>query len=203
MSVPQLALLRGASLAIDFVLVGTLALVPMLFHGGALELPNIGFNKETLEVIAKANGASLIGVFLALTPLPIIYLRLLFKRVMKSPTPGEAIVGITSYSNSAGIEGAIQEILYGLAQYFMSAFALVFGCLAAFIATLLPFNLIQDFIPWLYLSSLPGAVEITLAATIYALSYIAAVGFAFVPHSRTDLASYFDDNCQLEVKRLR
>jgi len=152
--------------------------------------------------LTKAYGASMIGLVLALTPLPIFYMRLFFKRLMKTPTPGEMIAGITSYSTAPGIEGVVQESLYGLAEYVISVFALVFACIATSIIIAAAVGMAGLAFPSIG-STFPSSSLIIIASTIFAGSFITAVGFGFVPHSRKDIASFFDDYCQLTVKRLR
>ena len=201
--VPLVALVRGSGHVIDLFAIAFLALIPILYHHGAnCGLPSIGFNSETLELITKSNGAASIGLILALTPLPIIYLRIFFKRIMKTPTPGETVAGITSYSTAPGIEGVIQESLYGLSQYVISIFALVFACIATF-ASLGIESWISSALLQIDQASFLESNSLLFASTIFAISFIATVGFGFVPHSREDVASFFDDYFQLEVKRLR
>jgi hypothetical protein len=206
--VPLVALVRGAGHVIDLFSIALLALIPLLFHQGAnFKLPSVGFNNETIELITKSDGASSIGLVLALTPLPIIYLRLFFKRLMKTPTPGETIAGITSYSTASGIEGVIQESLYGLSQYVISIFAAVFACIATCALWGVPCVILEIIAPSAKAEEFLGSYSITIAAAYLAvcfvLSFIAAVGIVFVPHSREDVASFLDDYFQLEVKRLR
>lgn len=202
--VPLVALVRGAGHVIDLFSIALLALIPLLFHQGAnFKLPSVGFNNETIELITKSDGASSIGLVLALTPLPIIYLRLFFKRLMKTPTPGETIAGITSYSTASGIEGVIQESLYGLSQYVISIFAAVFACIATFIIVSVVYQLINLLTSGIGSPAASSSLNILIASTVFVVSFVAAVGFGFVPHSREDVASFFDECCQLEVKRLR
>ena len=204
MPVPLVALLRGASLTIDVLSVAFLALLPVIYHqGDGSTLPMIGFNHETIELVTKSHGASTIGLLLAFTPLPVIYLRLIFKRVMKSPTLGEAIVGITSYAKTPGIEGATQELLYGLTQYVVTILAAIFACVATVFITMVPMALIRLLLPQVDLITLPVNFQIAIYASIYTASFISIVAFNYLPHSRTDITTYCDDYFQLEVKKLR
>jgi hypothetical protein len=202
--VPLLALVRGSGHVIDLFSIALVALIPLIYHGGPnFYVPSIGFNSETMELISKSDSVSSIGLALALTPLPIIYLRLFFKRLMKMPTPGETIAGITSYSTASGIEGVIQESLYGLSQYVISIFAAVFACIATFIIISVGEGLITRLLPGITSISTTGSLNILIVTVVFVVSFIAAVGFGFVPHSREDIASFFDDYFRLEVKRLR
>lgn len=115
--VPVVALLRGAGHVFDLLLFAFLTLIPLIYHTSAHEaFTSVKWNLDIVEFLTKAYGASMIGLVLALTPLPIIYMRIFFKRLMKTPTPGEMIAGVTSYSTAPGIEGVVQESLYGLAE---------------------------------------------------------------------------------------
>ncbi len=206
--VPLVALVRGAGHVIDLFSIALVALIPLIFHGGPnFYVPSIGFDNEAIELITKSDGASSIGLMLALTPLPIIYLRLFFKRLMKTPTPGETIAGITSYSTASGIDGVIQESLYGLSQYVISTFAAVFACIATCALWGVPCVILEIIAPGAKAEEFLGSYSITIAAAYLAvcfvLSFIAAVGIGFVPHSRENVASFLDDYFQLEVKRLR
>ena len=201
--VPAVALLRGAGHVFDLLLFAFLTLIPLIYHTSAHEAyDSVKWNLDIVEFLTKAYGASMIGLVLALTPLPIIYMRLFFKKLMKTPTPGEMIAGITSYSTAPGIEGVVQESLYGLAEYVICLFALVFACIATFIImyALGIVDLIFQNIGFTFQSD---SLIIIIASIIFAGSFITAVGFGFVPHSREDIASFFDDYCQLTVKRLR
>lgn len=206
--VPIVALVRGAGHVIDLFVVAFLTLIPLFYNKGANSEPLfIIFDSKTIELITKPGGAGNIGLLLALTPFPIIYLRLFFKRLMKTPTPGETIAGITSYSTASGIEGVIQESLYGLSQYVISTFAAVFACIVTCALWGVPCVILEIIAPGAKAEEFLGSYSITIAAAYLAvcfvLSFIAAVGIVFVPHSRENLASFFDDYFQLEVKRLR
>jgi len=202
--VPVVALLRGAGHVFDLLLFAFLALIPLIYHTAAHEaFTSVKWNLDIVEFLTKAYGASMIGLVLALTPLPIIYMRILFKRLMKTPTPGEMIAGITSYSTALGIEGVVQESLYGLAEYVISLFAVVFACIATHIITAAAVELLDLVFHRIGLTPPSDNLTILIASTIFAGSFITAVGFGFVPHSREDIASFFDDYCRLTAKRLR
>ena len=203
--VPVVALLRGAGHVIDLMLFAFLALIPLIFHTSAHEAyTSAKWNLDIVEFLTKAYGASMIGLVLALTPLPIIYMRLFFKRLMKTPTPGEMIAGITSYSTASGIEGIVQESLYGLAEYVISIFALAAAGLATFFIVAIGEILVSQLVPSIAASSSTVSLTVIIfSASILSVLFITAVGFGFVPHSREDIASFFDDYCQLTVQRLR
>ncbi|MBP6745349.1 hypothetical protein KA344_08940 [bacterium] len=206
--VPLVALVRGAGHVIDLFSIALVVLIPLFYHTAAREVFNsIDFSFDVVKFLSKSYGTTTIGLALVLTPLPIIYLRLFFKRLMKTPTPGETIAGITSYSTASGIEGVIQESLYGLSQYVISIFAAVFACIATCALWGVPCVILEIIAPGAKAEEFLGSYSITIAAAYlavcFALSFVAAVGFGFVPHSREDVASFFDECCQLEVKRLR
>lgn len=140
---------------------------------------------------------------LAISPLPIIYFRFFIKKIMKTATLGESIVGITSYATTNGIERVLQESLFGLAQYLISAFAVVFACIATFMVVWPSQQLAMALVPGINQIPLRGTLEIAICSIIFALFYISAVSIALTPHSRTDIASFFDDYFHLVVKRLR
>ncbi|MFA6558036.1 MAG: hypothetical protein WCT03_16575 [Candidatus Obscuribacterales bacterium] len=211
MPVPLVALIRGLGYAIDIFSITLITLIPMIYYIAAHEIFSAAnqfvlsgrLNLDHIEFYIKPYGSSMISLMLAISPLPIVYFRFFFKRLMKTATPGESIVGIASYATSPGIEGLLQESLFGLAQYFISAFAVVFACIGTFMVVCPARQLAIDLVPGINQIPLRGTLEIAICSIIFALLYISAVSIALIPHSRSDVASFFDDYFHLVVKRLR
>ncbi|MBP6745348.1 hypothetical protein KA344_08935 [bacterium] len=213
MPVPLVALARGTGSAIDLFSMAFLALIPLIYDITANNFFSNDFfsivapNFESLKFMAKYYGASIIGLVLICTPLPIIYLRLFFKRIMKTPTLGETIAGITSYSIAPGFRGIVQESQYGLSQWLVSSSASIFAGMATYTLWNVARVIIEIIAPGTKSEALFGSFHPVVSAVYilvcFALSFIAAISFSIRPRSRTDLASYLDDCCQLEVKRLR
>lgn len=211
--VPLVALARGTGTAIDLFSMAFLALIPVIYDITANNFFSNDFfsivapNFESLKFMAKYYGASIIGLALLATPLPIIYLRLFFKRIMKTPTLGETLAGITSYSIAPGFRGIVQESQYGLSQWLVSTYASIFASMATYtlwnVARVILEIIAPGTKPEAHFGSFHPVVSAVYILVSFALSFIAAISFGFRPRSRTDLASYLDECCQLEVKRLR
>lgn len=201
--VPLVALMRGTGHVIDLFSIALVVLIPLFYHTAA----RVDFSFDVLKFLSKSYGTTTIGLALVLTPLPIIYLRLFFKRIMKMPTPGETIAGITSYSIASGFKGIMQESLYGLSQYVIICIAMGMACIST--CTLWGVaSVLQGIIaPSAKMGELLGSFHITIVSAYlsvcFVFSFIAAVGIVFVPHSRVNVASFLDDYFRLEVKRLR
>ncbi len=183
--VPLVALVRGAGHVIDLFSIALVVLIPLFYHTAAREVFNsIDFSFDVVKFLSKSYGTTTIGLALVLTPLPIIYLRLFFKRIMKTPTPGETIAGITSYSIAPGFKGIMQESLYGLSQYVISCIAIGMACIAT-CALWGGASVLQGIIaPGARVDELFGSLHITIVAAYLAVcfvfSFIAAVGIVFV-----------------------
>jgi len=206
--VPMVGLARGMGNIIDLSSVVFLALIPVIYDiatNGIIS--KVTPNFECLVFMAKHYGASITGLALIATPIPIIYLRLFFKRIVRSPTLGETIVGFTSDSIAPGFEGVKQESLYGLHQWLISVYAYLFAFIATFTFWGLTRATIEILAPGAkaetLLGSFPILANVAYMLCCFVVSYIAALSFGFQPRSRTDLTSYSDRCCKLTVKHLR
>lgn len=79
----------------------------------------------------------------------------------------------------------------------------MFAGLATFLIVAIGEILVSQLMPSIASSSSMVSLTIIFSASILAVLFITTVGFGFVPHSREDIGSFFDDYCQLTVKRLR
>ncbi len=211
MPVPLVALIRGLGYAIDIFSITLITLIPTLYHtaGHKIFIAMHEFlsaeylNLDVVEFFTKSDGSSTLSFALAISPLPLIYLRIFFKRIMKTATLGESIVGIASYATSPGIKGVLQESFFGLTQYLISAFAAVFACIGTFMLIGLSVKLAATLLPEVAQTSLPDTIAIPVSLALLGAFYISTIASAFAPHSRSDVASFFDDYFHLVVKRLR
>jgi len=97
----------------------------------------------------------------------------------------------------------LQESFFGLTQYLISAFAAVFACIGTFMLIGLSVKLAATLLPEVAQASLPDTIAIPVSLALLGAFYISTIASAFAPHSRSDVASFFDDYFHLVVKRLR
>lgn len=126
-----------------------------------------------------------------MSPLSLIYWRIVFHKIMRSPTPGEMLSGFISSTKSNGLQGIMHEAIYGLVQYFA---LWITGGQAILMVTIVllmgaeTISFIEKNFFWL------------AAVAIGSLSLMATV---YWPRSITDSQSFIDDQCGVIVQRLR
>ena len=178
-----IALRRSFGTGIDAIAIGLVAMTPCLFR---LFSQNSWIANPLGAIFG--DGPTFFCFCLAFSPLPLIYLRIVFHKLLRTPTPGEMFAGATTITLVRGLIGTIQEIVYALFQYFGMAFSSV---LAVMILTLVASSLGEEF-------KLFGLV-LFLAGPVVSLIILSA---AFQPGSESN-ASIFDDLSGLEVEILR
>ncbi len=177
---------RSIGASLDFTSIVLLALSPWFFKFVSGKL-----NPDAVAGIIRTDIVLLISICLALSPLSLIYLRIVFHKIMHSPTPGELISGFVSSTNSNGLQGIIQEASYGLAQYFAISItggqSLLLIAIFLFMGTQTTLFIQNNFLAF-------------TAATILSLILMSRV---YWPRSKTSYQSFLDDQCNVVVQRLR
>ncbi len=176
---------RGAASTFDFTAIGLLALAPWLLkqvqHLSIIAAPSALISDESLLIF---------GMFLAMTPIPLIYWRIFFHKLMRSPTPGEFLAGVATITKE-GWRGFEDEAIYGLAQYF-----LLFGSGMP----LLLFVLVCSCTGRLDYGIIKMATYVLLPVFIWSLLLMSLV---YWPRSKSNYQSFIDDQCKISVDRLR
>lgn len=208
MPIPFIALARGTGTAIDLFAITVVALIPISYDIAAHNFFSlIAPSFESLRLLTKSYGASIVCLALISTPIPIIYLRLFFKSAMRTPTVGETIVGITSYSSAPGFQGVKQESAFASMQWLIGAGANIFACCTIYVLWNLMRLLTAVLSPEIRTEELFGSFHDLMVTAFmlvsYTISYLAVLAIGFTPHSRTDLVSFLDKYYQQKVKRLR
>jgi hypothetical protein len=180
------ALKRAIGTSLDFTAIGLIAAVPGLYR---LLTQN---PLPTKPVSAILGDNTMFFCFcLALSPIPLIYLRLVFRKLLHSPTPGEMFAGVTTITLHAGTAGIVSELGYALTQYFTLASSAILGVL---ILAILIFSGI--------LGKGTGSPDIATLALVPILS-IGISSAAYWPHSQSDYQSLLENFSGAVVKRLR
>lgn len=177
---------RSAGASLDFACIVLLVLSPWF-----LEIMSRKLNPQALVGFVRTDTVLVFTLCLVMSPLSLIYWRIVFHKIMRSPTPGEMFSGFVSSTKSNGLQGVVQESIYGLAQYFVIS---ITGGQAILLVTIVLFmgsetiSFIQNNFFWL------------AATAIFSLSLMATV---YWPRSKTDSQSFIDDQCGVIVRRLR
>lgn len=177
---------RSIGASLDFTCVVLMALAPWFF-----EIISRRNNPPNLIVFVRTDAVLVFTLCLVMSPLSLIYLRIVFHRIMHSPTPGEMFSGFISSTTSNGLNGLMQESIYGLAQYFVIS---ITGGQAILLVTIVLFmgaetsSFVQNNFLWLAATAI---VSLCLMSTVY------------WPRSNTDCRSFIDDQCGVIVQRLR
>ncbi|MFA6210674.1 MAG: hypothetical protein WCT03_16585 [Candidatus Obscuribacterales bacterium] len=182
----QVAIRRGVGTVVDVLFSCSFSLIPVLFYA-------VSKSAHPLEKATTINGdiTAVIGWTLALTPIPLIYLRIAFHKIMHSPTPGESLSGLMTLgalTNEAGIK---QEAKHALGQYLI--FALSTTTAVGFVWWCVHIGKIGTL-------QLPGLL--IAIAVILCFSFI-LISIAFLPRSNSQYQSLIDDIYKVVVKRLR
>ena len=177
---------RSIGASLDFACIGLLVLSPWFFNSVTGKL-----KPESLVDFVRTDMVIFLGFCLAMSPLSLIYWRIVFHKIMRSPTPGEMFSGLISSTKSNGLQGVMQEAIYGLAQYF--ALWITGGPTILMVTILMSMGaetslFIQHNFLWL------------AAVAIGSLSLMATV---YWPRSNTDYQSLIDDECGVIAQRLR
>jgi len=183
---PQaVALDRAIGNCIDFTAISLVTLIPCLFRYYSHPLPDNTFVAIFNDTVMFAS------VCLTISPLPLLYLRFVFRKLLRSPTPGEMFAGTMPLSEMAGYSALHHELLYGMFQYGSLALGASLGVLALS----------------LYLNSgyfgLPTETERAAAwamLPLFALTFAVAANW---PRSKSDYGSTVDYLCGYKVRRLR
>jgi len=182
----EVGIKRSIGASLDFTCVVLMALAPWFF-----EIISRRNNPPNLLVFVRTDAVLVFTLCLVMSPLSLIYLRLVFHKIMRSPTPGEMLSGFISSTTSNGLKGLMQESIYGLAQYFVIS---ITGGQAILLVTIVLFmgaetsSFIQNNLLWL------------AATAIFSLCLMSTV---YWPRSKTDCRSFIDDQCGVIVQRLR
>lgn len=116
----QMARRRTAALVVDWAISSGIVSIPIMFNLGTLP-----------EFSA------------------IIYLRLCFRAFMHSQTPGEMLMGLVTDFRRKNSSGWMNEILYGLAQYWYIFCSCLMGTIAFYLAMMLIVGVLSVLIsPW-------------------------------------------------------
>lgn len=179
------ALDRAIGNCIDFTAIGLVTLIPCLFRYYSHPLPDNTF-------VAIFNDTVMFASFcLTISPLPLLYLRFVFRKLLRSPTPGEMFAGTMPLSEMAGYSALHHELLYGIFQYGSLALGASLGVLAIS----------------LYINSgIFGIATETERAAAWATLPLFALIFAVAanwPRSKSDYGSTVDYLCGYKVRRLR
>ena len=184
-SLAIVALDRAIGMCIDFTSISMVALAPCLYRY---------FTRPVIEnsFITIFSDPAMFGCFcLAISPLPLMYLRFVFRKLLRSPTPGEMFAGTIAISLVPGISGVFLELLYAMFQYSALALGAILG--------LLLISLCLD-------GGLFEAANSTVRVLAWASLPLFSICFASAanwPRSKSDHASTLDDLCGFEVQRLR
>ena len=146
----QMAKRRTAALVVDWAISSGIVSIPILFNLGTLPefSASFGFMQRLGHALAKDH-VVLVSLVLLLTPIPIIYLRLCFRVFMHSQTPGEMLLGLVTEFKRKNSARWMNEILYGLAQYWYILCSCALGTIAFFLAMMLIVGFLVVFIsPW-------------------------------------------------------
>jgi hypothetical protein len=182
----MIALDRAIGVCIDFIAIGLVAFAPCLFRYLKHPMPDHTFG-------AIANDYVMFGCFcLAFSPLPLLYLRFVFRRLLRSPTPGEMFAGTVTISHATGLSGVYRELLFAMLQYYILALGTVIGSIA--ISVCLQLNLF---------GAANTATQTTAAWSTLPLFPILSAAAANWPRSKAVSESIIDYLCGFEVKRLR
>lgn len=177
---------RSIGASLDFACIVLLVLSPWFFHLATRQL-----NPKALVGLVRTDTVLVLTLCLAMSPLSLIYWRIVFHKIMRSPTPGEMFSGFISSTKSNGLQGIMHEAIYGLAQYFA---LWITGGQAILMVTIVllmgaeTISFIEKNFSWL------------AATAIFSLSLMATV---YWPRSKTDSQSFIDDQCGVIVQRLR
>lgn len=186
LSLRAVALKRSFGMGIDAASIGLIAITPCLYRLLTLNpLPT----KPIVAILS--DNATFICFCLAFSPLPLIYLRLVFRKLLHTPTPGELFAGVTTITLIPGFTGIVQEITYASIQYIAMAFGAILGLVT--LTAFGIFGLWGDDFTWF---------AITAFFTVPLLSLI-FMSTIYLPHSESDCAAALDNLCGLEAKRLR
>lgn len=134
----QMAKRRTVALVVDWAISSGIVSIPIVFNLGTLPefSASISFVQCLGHALAKDH-VVLVSLVLLLTPIPIIYLRLCFRVFMHSQTPGEMLMGLVTDFRRRNSSGWMNEILYGLAQYWYIFCSCVMGTIAFYLAMML------------------------------------------------------------------
>ena len=126
---------RTAALVIDGAISSGIVSIPILFNLSTLPAfsASFGFIQRLGHALAK-DDVVLVSLILLLTPIPIIYLRLCFRVFMNSQTPGEMLMGLVMEFKRKNSSRWMNEILYGIAQYWYVLCSFALGTIAFWIA---------------------------------------------------------------------
>ncbi len=146
----QMARRRTAALVVDWAISSGIVSIPIMFNLGTLPefSASITFVQCLGHALAKDH-VVLVSLVLLLTPIPIIYLRLCFRVFMHSQTPGEMLMGLVIDFRRKNSSGWMNEILYGLAQYWYIFCSCLMGTIAFYLAMMLIVGVLSLLIsPW-------------------------------------------------------
>ncbi len=185
-SAAKVALKRSTGMTIDLISIGLVALLPVIYHSVMHGLAA----QDILSAVLSDNRI-FIYLCLAISPLPMIYLRLVFRKIFRFPTPGEMFAGVSTVTLLPGLAGFLQEAVYSVAQYFTLAFASIFGVML--IVILACSGLLGK----------DGSPQELLALTIVPVVATLASAVAYWPRSKEDYQSFVDDFSKVRVNRMR
>lgn len=183
---PQVAMKRAAGGLVDILLSASIALVPFLFH-----LILAWLRPLEIQPTVSDDVTVVVGFCLAITPIPLIYLRIVFHKVMKAPTPGEIFSGLTAVTMSPIVEGIKQEITHAIGQFVVFASSTILGFI---------------FVAWcVYVGQLgtmqyPGNLIMMTVFVVYSFTMMSVL---YCPRSSSMYQSLIDDRCKVTIKRLR
>ncbi len=146
----RMAKRRTAALVVDWAISSGIVSIPIMFNLGTLPefSASFGFVQRLGYALAKDH-VVFISLVLLLTPVPIIYLRLCFRVFMRSQTPGEMLLGLAIELRRMNSDHWMNEILYGLAQYWYILCSCVMGTIAFYLAMMLIVGVLSVLIsPW-------------------------------------------------------
>lgn len=180
------ALKRSFGMGIDAASIGLIAMTPCLYRLLTLNPLPI---KPIIAILS--DNATFLCFCLAFSPLPLIYLRLVFRKLLHTSTPGEMFAGVTTITLIPGFTGIVQEIVYASIQYIAMAFGAILGLVTLTVLGI--FGLWGDDFNWFVITAF-------FAAPLLSLIFMSTI---YLPHSESDYAAAIDNLCGLEVKRLR
>ncbi len=176
----SMSIRRSLALLVDLTIASLFCLTPticQIFSGGILIL-----NGDFLS-LAQKNAAASILFALMLTPLPLLYLRFVFKMWLHSNTPGERITGIIN--NGSGQSMWSREQSCGLWQYVLVFFAALFSVLM----TVLLASITMNISPGLKsLDTTGGLLCLIYAPLVFFVTLVAA----YYPHAKSGYESTLD-----------
>lgn len=189
---------RSIGLAFDWLIVAIVCLSPYFLH--RLFNPDFSDRFKSVFDISVDPASPMAAVILLavslVTPIPLIYLRILCKVLWRVPTPGELLCGYSAKAESIGIGAIFSHVWYGFLQYVV---LMLSG--AYVLAILVPASIVSLFAAPHQMESNFGINLITYC--IFLPWNLLVLYQAFAPSSENDLQGTIDSFSEQTITVLR